>query len=367
MKSRLCLVSPNLGAYSETFIRDQENYLQPDLFLYYGNYPVKSKTGDWKLPFPFNIHAVSGVVKRVLPKLFHQVYTNALAAYLRKKQIEVMLVNYGPAGVSMVDACKKAGVRLLVHFHGFDVYTYDIVARYKTAYQHMFRSAKMIAVSREMREELIRMGAEPDKVAFISCGVNMEKFTATNPAANGPVLVNIGRFAPKKAPDLLIRAFRIVKDAVPDAKLVMIGEGEMFEAAKALAASLGLEGDINFTGVLPPEKILEQLHRARMYVQHSLRAPSGDSEGTPVSVLEASACALPVVSTRHAGIKDAVVDGKTGLLVDEGDYKAMAEKIIELLKDPAACQRMGEAARQWMATSYEFKGQMNKLSEFMNA
>jgi glycosyltransferase involved in cell wall biosynthesis len=276
-----------------------------------------------------------------------------------------MLVNYGPVGVSVMDACRKAGARLIVHFHGFDVYAYDTIARYKDAYKEMFRSAKMVAVSVEMREELIKMGAAPDKVAFISCGVNIEKFTSTDPAANGPLLVNIGRFTPKKAPDLLIKAFRIVKDAVPDARLVMVGEGELFEEAKALSASLHLSDDITFAGVQTSEQIIELLHRARIYVQHSLRPASGDSEGTPVSVLEACACGLPVVSTRHAGIRDAVIDGKTGWLVAEGDYKGMAEKIIGLLKDPAACRQMGEASRQWMAEAYDFKGQMKKLEEFM--
>ncbi|SEB09587.1 Glycosyltransferase involved in cell wall bisynthesis [Chitinophaga terrae (ex Kim and Jung 2007)] len=366
MKNRLCIASPNLAAYSETFIRDQINYLQPDFLIYHGNYPVKSKAGDWKLSFPFNVTLIRGIVRRIFPRLFHISYTNSLAAYLVKHKVGILLANYGPVGVSVVDACQKAGVRLIVHFHGFDAYAFGTIAKYQHAYKNMFSVAeRIVAVSTEMREELIKLGAAPGKVVFIPYGINQEKFTSTDPAANGPLLVNIGRFTPKKAPDLLIKAFRIVKDAVPDARLVMVGEGELFEEAKTLAASLHLSDDITFTGVQTSEQIVTLLHQARIYVQHSLRPASGDSEGTPVSILEACACGLPVVSTRHAGIKDAVINGQTGWLVAEGDYKGMAEKIIELLKDPATCRRMGEASRKWMAEAYDFKSQMKKLEEFI--
>lgn len=367
MNQQLCVASPNLGAYSETFIKDQIDQLQPGTLIYHGNYPVKSRERDWQLPFPLNIHLVKGLCRKLAPGLFHKVFSSSLAKFLKKRGVTTLLANYGPLGVAVTDACLIADVKLVVHYHGYDAYEYTTINRLREAYLHMFRHAyKIVAVSTEMKEQLIELGAGPAKIAFIPYGINLNRFTVTDPASNPPVLMNIGRFTPKKAPDLLIKAFKIVHEAVPEARLEMIGGGELFESAQALAAELGLTDAITFHGVQTSEEIIRRLHYSRMYVQHSLRPASGDSEGTPVSILEACACGLPVVSTRHAGIKDAVLEQVSGLLVDEGDYKGMAEAIITLLKDPALCKQMGKAARERISDNYNFPVQAAKLAALLD-
>ncbi|HVI43887.1 MAG TPA: glycosyltransferase family 4 protein [Chitinophaga sp.] len=362
MTKQLCIASPNLVAYSETFIKDQVTYLEPEILIYQGNYPVASREEDWQLSFPFNFHIARGVSKRLAPGIFHNAYTNSLAAYLKRRNINTLLANYGTVGSSVADACAKAGVKLVVHYHGFDAYEYATLDKYKAAYQHMFRLAHtVVAVSTEMRQQLISLGAPEEKVKFIPYGINLQRFTVTDPSRNGPVLVNVGRFTPKKAPDLLIRAFKIAHDAIPEAELRMIGAGEMHESCKQLAAELGLSDAIKFLGIQSREEIVAHLHSARMYVQHSLRPASGDSEGTPLSILEASACGLPVVSTRHAGIKDAIKEEESGLLVDEGDYEEMGKAMITLLKDPARCKQMGEAGFRHISAHYNFQQQAAEL------
>jgi glycosyltransferase involved in cell wall biosynthesis len=87
------------------------------------------------------------------------------------------------------------------------------------------------------------------------------------------------------------------------------------------------------------------MQHARCVVQHSVVAPSGDSEGTPLTILEAGATGLPVVSTRHAGIPDVVIEGATGFLVDEHDEESMAQHMIRLAQDPDLAGVMGRAAR----------------------
>ncbi|SEW52403.1 glycosyltransferase [Chitinophaga arvensicola] len=366
MNDQLCIASPNLAAYSETFIKDQIAQLQPGTLIYEGNYPIHSKEEDWQLPFPFNIHVVRGITKKLAPGLFHRIYSRSLADYLKRRKVTTLLANYGPVGVSVADACVMANVKLVVHFHGFDAYEYNTLAKFREAYRHMFTCAhRIVAVSTEMKEELIKLGAAENKIAFIPYGINLERFTTTDPSVNGPLLINIGRFTPKKAPDLLIRAFKIVHDALPDARLKMIGGGELLEDSKALATSLGLSDVITFAGVQSSEEIIRALHQSRIYVQHSLRPPSGDSEGTPVSILEACACGLPVVSTRHAGIRDAVLEQVSGLLVDEGDVEGMAKDIITLLKDPALCKQMGAAARARISENYHFPVQAAKLAALL--
>ena len=107
----------------------------------------------------------------------------------------------------------------------------------------------------------------------------------------------------------------------------MIGDGELWEEAKQYVQEHGLEKSVLFRGQQSPEAILSALQQADVFIQHSVITPSGDSEGTPNSILEASACALPIVSTRHAGIPEAVVDGETGILVNEHDVQLCEPKL----------------------------------------
>jgi glycosyltransferase involved in cell wall biosynthesis len=98
---------------------------------------------------------------------------------------------------------------------------------------------------------------------------------------------------------------------------------------------------------------LPLLQESNVFIQHSVLTPSGDSEGTPVAILEASACGLAICSTRHAGILDAVIEGKTGLLVDEHDVEGMAYALKELATDIALTRSYGVAARKHMEEQYD--------------
>jgi glycosyltransferase involved in cell wall biosynthesis len=92
-----------------------------------------------------------------------------------------------------------------------------------------------------------------------------------------------------------------------------------------------------------------------------MRTGYGDSEGTPVGVLEAGASGLPVVATRHAGILDVVVDGATGLLVDEGDVVGMAEHMLRLAREPELAGRLGQAARRRICAHFTMDQSIAKL------
>ena len=87
------------------------------------------------------------------------------------------------------------------------------------------------------------------------------------------------------------------------------------------------------------------MHRAAIFVQHSVTASNGDTEGFPVVIAEAMVSALPVVSTRHSGIPEGVVEGETGLLVAEGDVDGMGAALARLLADPSLAAKMGAAGR----------------------
>jgi len=133
----------------------------------------------------------------------------------------------------------------------------------------------------------------------------------------------------------------------------MVGGGPLFDETRELIANLGLNEQVTLTGVLKPEEIRTLMKTMRAFVQHSVTAANGDKEGTPVTVLEASSSGLPVVSTRHSGIKEAVIDGETGFLVDEYNIAGMAERMSILAESVELSVQMGKAARNHMINNYD--------------
>jgi len=111
--------------------------------------------------------------------------------------------------------------------------------------------------------------------------------------------------------------------------------------------------------------VAREMAGARAFVQHSLRAADGDSEGTPVSILEAQASGLPVVATRHAGIPEVVLDGETGLLVAERDVDAMAAAMLRLLREPAYAGTMGAAGRRRVQELFTAERSLGLLADIL--
>lgn len=274
---------------------------------------------------------------------------SATRAYLKVFQRYrpcAVLAEYGTMGLVVLAACQKANVPLIVHFHGFDATMRAILAQNAETYPVLLRhAAAIIAVSAPMQRKLISLGAPPEKVHRNFCGVDCRDFVGGDPADAPASFIAVGRFTEKKAPDATLRAFATVRRLYPAAVLRMIGDGPLLADCRRLASDLGIEDGVTFLGAQPTPVVREELRRARCFVQHSVEAPSGDAEGTPISIIEAGATGLPVVATRHSGIPDVVIEGETGFLVDEQDVEGMAQHMLRVARDPGLAGRLGRAAR----------------------
>jgi glycosyltransferase involved in cell wall biosynthesis len=213
-----------------------------------------------------------------------------------------------------------------------------------------------------MEQQLAHLGAPPEKIVYSPYGVDTALFAQTDPAANPPLFMSVGRFVDKKAPQLTLLAFRQVVQQCPEARLVMVGDGMLWEACKTMVQSWELAESISFPGPLSHAEVAATMQRARAFVQHSVRTSYGDSEGTPVAVLEAGASGLPLVSTRHAGIKDVGIEGETGFLVDEGDIEGMAAHMLTLAQDADLAGRMGRRAREHVAANFSMEQHIARLA-----
>jgi glycosyltransferase involved in cell wall biosynthesis len=265
----------------------------------------------------------------------------------RRFRPNVVLSEFGPSGVRVREACRRAGVPLVAHFHGLDATQHQYLEDHAKTYPLLFRdAAAVVGVSREMCRQLIRLGAPAEKVAYNTYGVDCEAFGGAKPESAPPEFIAIGRFVEKKAPHLTLLAFSQVQLAYPEARLRMIGDGPLLGACRDLATGLNLGDSVEFLGACVPKKVQAAMRHARAFVQHSVVAADGDCEGTPVAIIEAGASGLPVVATRHAGIPDVVIENETGFLVNERNVNEMARQMMCLAADPGLAGRMGRAARE---------------------
>jgi glycosyltransferase involved in cell wall biosynthesis len=371
----VCVVSPNRIEETESFIRAQLERLPARVrLLHHGWLPTLDDEDQPIVLLRALARAALPAVSRLLgvepARLGSRLARScprparvrALCDWLRRSGARVVLAQYGPTGVSVLDACRAAEVPLVVHFHGFDAYEHQTLASFGRDYPRLFqRAAGLIAVSRDMEYQLLRLGAPRETLHYAPCGVDLERFAGADPGAARPLFVAVGRFVDKKAPHLTLEAFARAAAACPEARLVMLGTGERLEACRRLTRDLQLQDRVEFAGERPPAEVATTLRGARAFVQHSLTAAGGDREGTPVAVLEASASGLPVIATRHGGIKEAVLEGESGLLVDEGDVEGMARHMVTLARDPALAAALGRRGRQHMAEHFAMSQSIERL------
>jgi len=185
-----------------------------------------------------------------------------------------------------------------------------------------------------------------DKIHVIGNPFDLEKIrhlaqeSVSEPLFQGaaPILLSVGRLAPEKGGEDLLRAFSQLRQQT-DARLVFLGAGPEKDRLERLCREMGLEGDVHFPGYR--ENPFRYMARST-----ALALPS-HYEGFGNVLVEAMACGLPVVATRcYPGIEEIVEDGKTGLLVEVGDEAAMAAALLRVLNDEQLRRRLAEAGRE---------------------
>jgi colanic acid/amylovoran biosynthesis glycosyltransferase len=361
---RLAVVIPERNVVSESFIGSHiEGLFDGSLVVWGSPRPLFYGDGEGLLSGVWAAAAkpltmrrgmtaarAQGAVGRRLPE---PVYSRALAHFLRLAEIDVVLAEYGPTAATIMEACSISRIPLVAHFHGFDAYQEKTLTDLREPYERLFQKAsRVVVVSNHMLAHLLELGSPAERTVCNPCGVDIDRFQGAKPETSPPLLLALGRFVEKKGPALTVRAFAQVHAEESESRLVMLGDGPLRGQCIDLARQLGVDQQASFPGSIDHDEVVGWMRQARCFVQHSLRAADGDCEGTPVAVLEASSCGLPVVSTRHGGIVEAVREGGSGFLVDEGDVDGMAERILRLVRDSRLAETMGAAGRRHVEANY---------------
>lgn len=368
----IVVANQNKNKYTETFVQQHLHYLKEDFyvhFLYGGPIPfIHDKKGsllgnDLKNAF---LNCLTVLLDKP-----HDFYKKRIFAdFLIDNDIKLVFVEFGTTGVEIFELCKETNVPLVIVFHGYDAHHVAFSPKNDSRYQGLFEYAsKIICVSKDIQKTLVKYGAPTEKLVYLPCAFDMERYIYTDHSKNKPVFLSVGRFAETKSPHLTILAFNEVLKEIPHARLRMIGKdggGELFEACHILVKALRIEDKVNFLGIKTPEQVYEEMKNARVFVQHSVTTPlNEDKEGTPVSVMEAMASGLPIVATRHAGIAEIIEDGVSGVLVEEYDYLTMAKEMIRVCKSDALVEQLGKASAQAIQTNELIQNNTQILTEII--
>ena len=282
--------------------------------------------------------------------------------FLEKHGVRVAIGEYLDWSNAWLSVAQSLGIRFFGHAHGYDISALLRHPKWRADYLKYNQSDGVITISEVSKERLLKLGLDPAKIHVIPYGVDVPSKCLTRAEQGVVRCVAVGRMVAKKAPILALDAFRRAAVAFPGLRLDYVGAGELLPAARQFLRAFQLEEQVTLHGDQSSEVVQSLMQRADIFLQHSMTDPeTGDEEGLPLAILEAMANSLPVVSTRHAGIPEAVVEGHTGYLVEEGDSAAMAERVVALAADPDLRYRLGEAGWRRAGDRFSWDKQRKQL------
>ncbi len=357
----------NLFRVSEPFIVQQAQQLRRHIPLYLGRLRFGAA------PDGARALALEDIDPRwVLPRVGLQMLTRNPKSYQRLltgHRPALLHAHFGIEGVYALPLAKRLGIPLVTTFHGFDATLMTAGFLLSPAWTNypLFRGQLaaqgdlFLCASAFIRERVLAMGFPEERTRLHYIGVDCEAIRPREAGEETQMILHVARLAEVKGTEYLIRAFATLPPRHRDAELVLIGEGPLRRRLEALAKSLGIADRVHFLGAQPHAAVLDWMRKAAILVLPSVRTLSGRVEGLGIVLLEAAATGVPVIGSRIGGIPEGVHDGVNGLLVPSRDAGALAASIADLLDDPAARVRMGQAARALVEEKFDLRRQTEIL------
>jgi glycosyltransferase involved in cell wall biosynthesis len=290
-----------------------------------------------------------------------------VVAKLNREAAQLAHVHFGTDAVRIWPVLRRLRIPVIVTLHGYDINTYKewweqgYGGRRRRTYPKKLltmadnANVTFIAVSEAVRQRAIEYGIPPAKVYTKYIGVDLSRFTP----GGRPILerkrqvLYVGRMVEKKGGNILIKAFARVRQQLPAAELVMAGDGPLLEEFKRLARRLNVP--VTFLGKVRNNEVKRQLDESRVFCLPSITARNGDAEGLPISVLEAQACGVPVVTSARGGATEGIEHGRTGFAFREKDVKALESALVRLLSDDTLVAHMTDVAQVHVRSRFDLR------------
>ncbi len=283
-----------------------------------------------------------------------------------------------PLGLMAGSLKRRAGVRRTVATtHGHEVWWAKAPVTRQLLHRIGETNDVLTYLGEYTRSQVARAlsPAAAARMVQLTPGVDTEAF---NPSVDGrpvremyglgarPVILCVSRLVERKGQDMLVRALPLVQESVPDAALLLVGDGPMRDTLVRLADELGVAADVVFAGSRPWTELPPYFAAGDVFCMPTRTRKAGfEVEGLGIVYLEASASGLPVVAGDSGGAPDAVLHGETGLVVAGGSVVEIASAVILLLSDPELSSGLGRSGRAWVVQRWTWSSVGASLRRFL--
>ena len=290
-----------------------------------------------------------------------------LARIIKESNIQVAAFGAAaPLGL-LSASMKRAGIRKTVALtHGHEVW-WAKVFPFNLALRKIGSSMDSLTYLGEFTKRAISQSlskTSAQKMVKIAPGIDVDHFSPQNSTQlrkelkleNKRVIVSVGRLVHRKGQDHLIQSLPEILKSVPDAHVLMVGQGPYLSHLKKLVARHNLADHVSFIGRIQYAQLPQYICAGDIFAMPSRSRFFGlEVEGLGIVYLEASACGLPVIAGSSGGAPDAVLNGVTGLVVDGQNNQEIAAAAIRLLSDMDQAKQMGAVGREWIIENWRWE------------
>jgi colanic acid/amylovoran biosynthesis glycosyltransferase len=286
-----------------------------------------------------------------------------LISVLDEQKAELLHIYFGHIAVHLLPLIRAWPRPSVVSFHGADVMVDLERPAYRTATQEMLDAVRLVLVrSESLGRALMNIGCPAGKIRLQRTGIPIDEIPFHPrewPRAGDWKFLQACRLIEKKGLRVSLRAFARFAGSHRAATFTIAGEGPLRNELGKLAAELDVAEKVFFPGFVSQTQLRELFYQSHIFLHPSERSTDGNQEGVPNSMLEAMASGLPVFATEHGGIPEAIENGRSGILVREGDAESLAHLLLERTSNPAGLAAVAlngaEAVRQKFQQSVQTK------------
>lgn len=294
----------------------------------------------------------------------------------RENKIKIIQVGQIlPVGMAVYIVNKFFKIPYMVYCHGMDVMTAAQSPRKKRLAQKILKNAEFVVANSEFtKEKVLEYGIRAQDVMIVYPCPNVKLRRKVAPEEiedlknkyglrDKKIILTAGRLVERKGHDVVLGALHKLKESVPSAHYVIIGEGPKEEAVRQMIKILKLEDSVSLIGKATDYELAAWYELCNIFIMISRQLKDEDAEGFGIVYLEANMFGKPVIAGKSGGVAEAVLDNETGILVEPTNPQEIISALEKLLKNPEEARRLGENGRQRVEQDFQWKKQAVPLAE----